>query len=152
MTEALTADLSKIRALRVISRTSSMRYKDTDILTLPTHDFMPQARTAALRALELDDTLAEGHAALAMVKFFYDWNWSGAEKDFLRAIELDPGSSAARHRYANYLWAMERLDEATEQLEKAQDLDPLSLLIGVGRARTHYFARRFDKAIEGYRG
>ena len=68
----------------------------------------------------------------------------------VRAIELDPSSSPARHRYANYLWTMKRLDEAAEHLEKAQDLDPLSLMIAVDRARTHYFSGEYDRAVEGY--
>jgi TolB-like protein/Flp pilus assembly protein TadD len=117
---------------------------------LPAHEFMPKARATAIRALELDETSAEAQTTLAVVKFFYDWDWSGAVKDFRRASELDPNSSIAHHRYAHYLWAMEQFDEATEQLERAQELDPLSLFIKVDLARTHYFSEEYDQAIEKY--
>ena len=104
---------------------------------LPVHEFMPKARATAIKALELDETSAEAQTTLAVVKFFYDWDWSGAVKDFLRAIELDPNSATAHHRYAHYLWAMEQFDEANEQLERAQGAGPTGVLVsGRHRARS----------------
>jgi serine/threonine-protein kinase len=118
---------------------------------LPSRDYMPQARTEALRALEIDQTVAEAHAALARVKFFFDWDWSGAEQEFRRALDLDPSSSAAHQGYGNYLWAMGRFDEALTQLRRAWEHDPVSLNISTEIGRTLYFQRRYEDAIRALR-
>ena len=87
------------------------------------------ARTAAMRALELDPTLAEAHTALAGVSSEYDWNFPEAERGFRRAIELNPNYATAHHWYAEYLMAMGRLPEALTEIRRAQEIDPLSLII-----------------------
>jgi TolB-like protein/DNA-binding winged helix-turn-helix (wHTH) protein len=94
---------------------------------LPTSDGMPRMKAAALRAIELDDTLAVGHVRLADALCFTDWDWDGAEREFLRALELDPDNSEARCRYGLFLWARLRNGEALVQLQKALLVDPFSL-------------------------
>ena len=112
-------------------------------------DAMPKAKAAAERALKIDDQLAEAHLALAMVKVFYDWEWSGAERDFKRAIELNVNNSNAHHQYGvAYLMSMGRFDEALAKMRRAQELDPLSLPIDSNLGWVLYQARQYDQAIE----
>jgi eukaryotic-like serine/threonine-protein kinase len=109
-----------------------------------------QAREAALKALELDKSLAEGHASLAFIKFRFDWDWPLAEAEFTRAIELNPGHAPSRQWHAMFLAARSRFDAALAEMRVALDLDPLSLIIQTGIGRIHHFARRFDEAIAQY--
>jgi serine/threonine-protein kinase len=118
---------------------------------LPPKEAMPKARAAAMKALEIDDTLAEAHASLALVKVFYDWDWTGAETEYRRAIELNPGYASAHHWYGWYLALMGRLDEATVEMERAQELDPLSLEITADLGLSFFFARQYDRAIAQFR-
>jgi DNA-binding winged helix-turn-helix (wHTH) protein/TolB-like protein/Flp pilus assembly protein TadD len=112
----------------------------------------PKARAAATKALEIDDTIAEAHAALARIKANYDWDWPGAEAEFKRAIELNPNYSSAHYFYAlNYLVPMGRLDEAAAQLRRARDLEPFSLIINTNLGVIFYYQARYDEAIEQYR-
>jgi TolB-like protein len=92
---------------------------------LPPSDTLPKAKAAAMKALELDDTLAEAHAALAYATFF-DWDWPSAEREFKRAIELNPNSAVSHDRYAECLKTRLRFDESMEEARRAQELDPLS--------------------------
>lgn len=110
---------------------------------------MQQAREATLKALEIDDTLAEAHASLAYVRIF-DWNWPEAEREYLRSIELNPNYATARHWYAHYLTAMGRQTEAIIQIKLARELDPLSLPINSGMGWHHYLTRQYDEAIREY--
>ena len=110
----------------------------------------PKAHDAVTRALALDADLAEAHTSLGLIKFQYDWDWAGAEQELTRAIELNPNYALAHHYFADYLKAMGRFDEAILQIEKAQDLDPLSLAINTGVGHVLYLSRRYDKAIEQY--
>jgi tetratricopeptide (TPR) repeat protein len=109
---------------------------------------MPRAKAAALRALELDPALAEAHTSLASIKSMYDWDWAGAESGFKRAIELNPAYPTAHHWYAWYLVAMGRFAEALAEIESAQELDPLSLVIGTRVGTFLYYAREYERAIE----
>jgi serine/threonine-protein kinase len=93
----------------------------------PPRQMMPKAKAAATRALELDDTRAETHAAVGSVSFWYDWDWAAAEREFVRAIELNPGYSVAHGWYAEFLSAMGRFDQAIAEARRAADLDPLSI-------------------------
>jgi tetratricopeptide (TPR) repeat protein len=87
---------------------------------------MPKARAAALKAVELDDTVAEAHATLGFINLMFDWNWPGAEREFRRALELNPNSAVAHARYAEYLLLVpHRVDEAIGEFRRAYDLDPL---------------------------
>ncbi len=117
----------------------------------PPREMMPKAKAAALKALELDDSVAEAHAALGWVKWTYDWDWVEAEKEFQRSIELSPSYGIAHGMYALYLDSMSRVDEATAQHKRAQELEPLSLIINTNAAEAFYDTRRYDQAIEQYR-
>ena len=108
----------------------------------------PLARGAAQRALEIEDSLAEAHASLAQTRFLYDWDWAGAEREYLRAIELKPNYATAHHWYGMFLAAMGRTDEAKREIKRAEDLDPLSLIIQANVGTIDYFARHYDHAIE----
>lgn len=114
-------------------------------------DAYPKAKAAALRALEIDDALAEAQASLADVKLYYDWDWSGAEKEFNRVVEWNPAYATGHLIYGDLLTAMGRFKEGMAETEKAQELDPLSLIINAGVGWCSYFAREYDKAIEQLR-
>ena len=119
-------------------------------LTLQT-EAMPKARAAALKALELDDGLAEAHTSLALVTENYDWDWQKAEKEYLRAIELNPNYATAHQWYAEYLSLQGRFDEALAESERARQLDPLSLIIATDNGSILYYARQYDRAIAQFR-
>jgi serine/threonine protein kinase/TolB-like protein/Flp pilus assembly protein TadD len=110
----------------------------------------PSARAAAMRALELDDRLAEAHTMLGVVKFFYDWDWSGAESEFRRAVEINPSYSDAHQMYGYHLSAMGRFDEAVAEMRRAQELDPVSLDKNACIGEALYYQRRYDQALEQY--
>jgi serine/threonine-protein kinase len=115
------------------------------------NDAMPRAKAAAERAIELDPELAEGYTSLAFVKLSYDWDWPAAERDFKRALELNPNYATAHQWYASYLLQMGRYDDAREEIRRAQQLDPLSLIINANKGYYLYFARQYDEAIAQYR-
>jgi len=108
---------------------------------------MPRARAAAQKALELDEMLAEAHAALAMVKYQYDWEWAEADRAFKRALELNPGYALAHNDYGNFLVVMGRFAEAQTEMDRARELDPLSPYFHVGTVWPAYFAGQYDQAI-----
>jgi TolB-like protein/DNA-binding winged helix-turn-helix (wHTH) protein/Tfp pilus assembly protein PilF len=108
----------------------------------------PKAKAAALRAIELDDALAEAHTCLGTIRFRFDWDWAGAEREFKRAIELNPSYGRAHHDYAWFLVAMQRFDEAVAEIKRAQELDPLSPLANSDVGWVYLRARRYDDAIE----
>lgn len=107
-----------------------------------------KARDAALKALELDDTLAEAHTSLAYVKMYYYRDWQGVETGYKKAIALNPNYATARQWYSEYLAAMGRFDEALAEIRRAKEIDPLSPAINAGEVWILYFARRYDEAIE----
>jgi DNA-binding SARP family transcriptional activator len=112
----------------------------------------PKAKEAAVKALEIDDTLAEAHASLALALGQHDWDWANAEGEFKRAIELKPTYATAHHWYAFvYLTAMGRLEEAIAEESRAQELEPLSLIISTNLGTLLYLARRYDEATDQYR-
>jgi TolB-like protein/DNA-binding winged helix-turn-helix (wHTH) protein/Tfp pilus assembly protein PilF len=115
---------------------------------LAPQEAFPKAKAAALKALELDDGLADAHTSLAAVTEIYDHDWAGAEKEFKRAIELNPGYANAHHWYALHLDEMGRMDESIAEIKRALELDPLSMIINVNLAALLYYARRYDQAIE----
>jgi TolB-like protein/DNA-binding winged helix-turn-helix (wHTH) protein/tetratricopeptide (TPR) repeat protein len=108
----------------------------------------PRARAAAAKALELDDTLGEAHISLAFCLDGFDWDWEAAEKEFRRGIELNPGYATGHHWYAWHLTALGRKDEAISEMKKAEDLDPLSLIISAELAEEFLIAHRYDEAIK----
>lgn len=116
----------------------------------PAAEYMPKAREAAVRALQTDDELPEAHVALALILENYDWDWNSAEKEYRRAIELNPNYATAHHWYAEFLTWQGRFDEALRESESARRLDPLSLIIAADRGAILYFARQYDRSIEQF--
>ncbi len=115
---------------------------------LPANDCIPKARTAALKALEIDEGLAEAHTSLALVLEAYEWDQVGAEREYRRALELNHNYSTAHHWYGLYLAQMGRPDEAMRELTRAQELEPTSLIISTGVAWGFYFGRQPDRSIQ----
>lgn len=126
-------------------------YWQASVQTLPPREAMPKAREAALKALSLDDTLAEAHTLLASVLAFYDYDFPAAEREFKRAIELNPGSAVVHQWYGWYLASFKRADEALIEIRRAQELDPLSLFINAELGLPFYLTRRYDQAIVQYK-
>src|SRR5437588_4610223 len=120
----------------------------SDFGFVPPGEGFPKAKEAATRALAIDEKLAEAHTSLGLVKRDYDWDWSGDEQEFKRAIELNPNYPTAHQWYAVYLSASGRHQEAIAEIKRALELDPLSPLVNSVTARVLYLARRYDEAIE----
>jgi TolB-like protein/DNA-binding winged helix-turn-helix (wHTH) protein len=118
---------------------------------LPPRQAMPEAKAAALRALQIDPTLAEAHNSLANVHLLYDWDLAASEKEFRRAIELDPDFTTAHHWYSHTLLALGRTEESLAESKRALELEPMHLVIN-GHLGWHYYnSRQYDQAIEQYR-
>jgi len=118
---------------------------------VPPKEGFPKAKTAAEKALSLDDHLAEAHASLGLVKFYYEWDWNGAEAEFKKALELNPGYAQAHQYYADFVKSFGRFDEALGEMKKALTLDPLSYSINTGIGHVLYLSRQYDLAIDQYR-
>lgn len=114
----------------------------------PPQVVMPKAKAAALKALEIDDSLGEAHASLADIASWFDWDWSAGEKEYKRAIELNPSYATARHWYAAFLSANGQPAKALNELRRARELDPLSLVINCWIGIVLYFARQYSSAVE----
>jgi TolB-like protein/DNA-binding winged helix-turn-helix (wHTH) protein/lipoprotein NlpI len=114
-------------------------------------DVMPKARSAALKAIELDPDLAEAHASLGYVKHRYEFDWLGAEKEFKRAIELNPDYSTAHQWYGWYLTCLGKNDAAFEEFKRAQQLDPLSLYVNLTMGIPYYYSQQYDKAAKQFK-
>ncbi len=119
----------------------------SDYNGLPPKESYPRAREAAEKALELDERLAEAHAALAFIKAAYDWDWPGAEREYRRAIELNPNYETAHQWYAEYLSGQGRHEEALAEIRRAKEINPLSLIINAVEAWVLYHAREYDQSI-----
>jgi TolB-like protein/DNA-binding winged helix-turn-helix (wHTH) protein/Flp pilus assembly protein TadD len=115
---------------------------------LPPSETFPHARAAITKALSLDDSMAETHTSLAFVNMYYDRDWAGAEREFRRAIELNPNYANGHHWYGEYLSLVGRHAEAIAESQRARELDPLSNIINAWVSSRYFFARQYDKAIE----
>jgi tetratricopeptide (TPR) repeat protein len=113
----------------------------------PAKEAMPRARAAALKALEIDETLSEAHSSLAFVRMHYDWDWPGADKEFECAIQLNAGYATAHQWHAYNLMVQGRTEESLTEIHQALELDPLSLIINTDVIELTYYARRYDEAI-----
>lgn len=118
---------------------------------IPLNEAVPKARAAAMQALRLDDTLAEAHTSLGMIKFRYDWDWTGAESEFKRAIELNQNYSTAHQWYSEYLTALGRTDEAVAEARRAEQIDPITPEVGWDLGLALFFGRRYDEAVEQFK-
>jgi tetratricopeptide (TPR) repeat protein len=118
---------------------------------LPPKEAMAKAKAAATKAVEIDDTLSEAHASLASVKHLYDLDWSGAEREFKRAIELNPNYAIAHLWYSHILSAVGRHNEAVAEAKRALELEPVSVLMGKNVGHILYEARQYDQALEYYK-
>jgi tetratricopeptide (TPR) repeat protein len=119
----------------------------TDYEDLPAEETYPQAKMAATKALEIDGELAEARTSLAYIQAFYEWDWARAEMQFKNAIALNPNYATAHQWYAEYLSAMGRTEEALAEIKRAEELDPVSLIISAVEGWILYFAHDYDRAI-----
>ena len=124
---------------------------DLDYRGVPVAEGMERAKAMARKAIALDETLAEAHTSLAWVTFIYDWNWPAAEREFNRAIELNPRYATARQWHSWFLVAMGRFDEALAEGRVAIDLDPTSVSIRRSLGWLHYYARQYEPALDNLR-
>jgi len=116
---------------------------------LAPNEAFPKAKEAATKAVQLDDSLAEAHTSLAVVKAAYEWEWSGAEREYKRAIELNPGYATAHYWYAfSVLTRLGRFEEAIAEMNRALEFDPFSLIINTNLGWIFYYAHRYDDALE----
>jgi TolB-like protein/DNA-binding winged helix-turn-helix (wHTH) protein/Tfp pilus assembly protein PilF len=118
---------------------------------LPPRQAMPEAKAAALKALQIDSTLAEAHASLAQVHLLYEWDLAACEKEFRRALELDPNYTAAHHWYSHCLLALGRTEESLAESKRALELEPLQLVVGIHLGWHYLYTRQSDQAIEQFR-
>jgi TolB-like protein/Tfp pilus assembly protein PilF len=118
---------------------------------MPTAEAMPRAKAAALRALELEPGRADAHAVLGWARFHHDWDWQAAERDFQRAVELDPRHATTRHWYSFLLSLTGRYDEARRQALAAWENDPLSLIVNSNLSQPEYYARHWNQAFDAAR-
>lgn len=112
----------------------------------PPREVLPKSRDALIRAIEIDPTLAEAHASLADIRYQFDWDWHAAERGFRNAISLNPNYATAHQWYSNFLSLLGRSEEAEKEIQEAQRLDPLNLVIDTDAALAPYWAGRFDVA------
>jgi TolB-like protein/DNA-binding winged helix-turn-helix (wHTH) protein/Flp pilus assembly protein TadD len=118
---------------------------------LPPRQAMPEAKAAALKALEIDGTLAEAHASLAMIHLLYDWDLAACDREFRRALELDPNYTPAHHWYSHCLLPLGRKEESLAESKRALELEPVNLVVGTHLAWHYLYARQSDQAIEQFR-
>jgi serine/threonine-protein kinase len=124
---------------------------DLDYSGAPVKEGMERAKAEARKAIKLDESLAEAHTSLAWVTFIYDWDWTGADREFTRAIELNPRYSTARQWYAWFLAAMGRFDEGLAEGRTAIELDPASVSIRRSLGWLQYYARQHEPALDNLR-
>jgi eukaryotic-like serine/threonine-protein kinase len=120
---------------------------NADFSVVAAGEIWPRVKSTAAKALELDDSLAEAHTSLAWARF-HDWDWTGAEKEFKRAVELNGSYPAAHSWYGEYLMALGRFDAALDQMNRANQLDPLSPVYSLSLGNRLYFARQYAPAID----
>lgn len=114
----------------------------------PSKDALSRAKAAALKAIELDDTLGEAHASLAFIAETHEWDWATAEREYRRSVQLNPGDARVHHWYAGYLMYVGRFEEGISEARRARDLDPLSLPVNNALAGRLLAAGRYDEALE----
>lgn len=146
--EATATDPTYARAFAALADANSLL---AGYSSFPPQPIITEARAAALRALQLDPSLPEAHAALALIVQNHDWDWERADREFRRAIELNPNYATAHHWYAEHLMWRGRFTEALQESERAHRLDPLSLIIAADNGAILHYSRAYDRAIEKWR-
>lgn len=142
--QAIAKDRDNSRAYAGLADTFALM---STYFTVPEAEYMAKARAAALKALELDDSLAEAHASLALILENSEYDWDTAEEEFRRAIQLNPDYATAHQWYAEHLAWRGRFGEAFAESERARQLDPLSVIIAADHCKILYFSRQYDRAI-----
>jgi serine/threonine-protein kinase len=145
---AISRDPGYARAYSGLAHSYAIWAADSQV---PPTEVMPKAKAAALKAISLDDGLAEAHTSLGIVRLFGEWDWPGAEAEFRRALALDPDNSDTLHFYGHYLEAVGQLDQAVSYMKHAVDVDPLSLIVNSEYGFSLYAARRFEEAAAAHR-
>jgi serine/threonine-protein kinase len=125
-------------------------YAELPFGDVPPQEALFKARPAAKRALELDETLAEAHRAMATINVYYDWDWPAAERECRRAIELNPGDALNHQHYGWFLGLMGHFDEGLTELKRAETLDPLSINVNIAIGTNYYWSGQHDRAVEQY--
>ncbi|CAN5404859.1 hypothetical protein BH18ACI1_BH18ACI1_15260 [soil metagenome] len=115
---------------------------------VPSWEVMPKAKAAALRAVETDASIAEAQATLGLISFWYDWDWQAAERQYLRALELNPNSAEAHFAYAHLLSNTGRHARALTEIKLARELNPLSLTTNALEGQIFFFAGKDDEALD----
>lgn len=118
---------------------------------LSPEDAMPKAIAAAQKAIEIDSMLGEAYASLAFAKRYYEYDWQASEEAFKKAIDFNPGYATAHHWYAIHFAMLGKHDESIAEIKRAQELDPLSIIINTNVAWVYYFARQYDQAIKQFK-
>ncbi|HKY28324.1 MAG TPA: protein kinase [Pyrinomonadaceae bacterium] len=121
------------------------------IAVLPPGDAMPKAKAAAMKALDIDDSLAEAHTSLAFVRLYYDWDWAAADRGFQRAIELNPNYAPAHQWYSHLLMTRKKTSESIAKAKRATEIDPLSLPAHMNLGWQYHWARQYDLAVDQLR-
>lgn len=134
-------------AMAYVGLADSYNWLGAGLNYLSPSETLPKAKTAAMKALELDDTLGEAHAALAYAEWFYDRDWPSAEREFRRAIELNPNSAISHERYAECLLTRTRFDEGIDEMKRAQELAPVSTQELGGLGHAYLIMHRYDESI-----
>ena len=149
--KAISADPGYARAYSGLADCYSSLGASSAVGGLPPRQAMPEAKAAALKALQIDGTLAEAHTSLAIVHLLYEWDFAASEKEFRRAIELDPNYTTAHHWYSHCLLPLGRTEESLAESKRALELEPLQLVVGVHLGWHYLYARQYDHAIEQFR-
>ncbi|HYU40875.1 MAG TPA: winged helix-turn-helix domain-containing protein [Vicinamibacteria bacterium] len=148
---AIAADPDDARAYSGLADCYSALGASSVVGGLPPRQAVPEAKAAALKALQIDGTLAEAHNSLAMVHLLYDWDLAASEREFRRALELDPDYTTADHWYSHTLTVLGRTDESLAESKRALELEPLNLAVGSHLGWHYLYARQYDQAIEQFR-
>jgi len=148
---AIAADPGNARAYSGLADCYSSLGHSSSVGGLPPRQAMPEAKAAALKALQIDGTLAEAHNSLAFVHLHYDWDLAASKREFRRALELDPEYTTAHHWYSHCLLVLGRTDESLAESKRALELEPLNLVVGVHLGWHYYYSRQYDQAIEQLR-
>jgi TolB-like protein/Tfp pilus assembly protein PilF len=149
--QAIEKDPTYALAYTGIADCYSLEGLHIDVGSLSPSEAIPKAKAAAMKALEMDDTLAEAHTSLAFIRLNYDWDFPGAEREFKQGIELNQNSANAHHWYSHYFMAMGRIEESLAESKRALELDPLGLIMNTHLGWHYMNAHQYDLAIDQFR-